>query len=105
MRLYVTCPNDQQKIYVDIKAKHQIHIIPFDIECPYDGEIHHYTKDDVEAEPKLGTVAGGAIVGGLIGLLGGPIGVILGGAAGAMLGANAEDEENRNVREFYEGGY
>ena len=87
-----------------MKARHQIHITPFNIECPYDKEIHYYTQDDVKAEPELGTVAGGVLVGGLIGLLGGPIGVILGGAAGGMIGTSAENEERRKVREFYEGG-
>lgn len=106
MKLYVTCRlNPQQKIYVDIKARHRIHITPFNIECPYDREIHYYTKDDVYAELELGTVGGGALVGGLIGILGGPIGVILGGMAGAMIGASSEEEEKRRVREFYEGGY
>lgn len=105
MRLYVTCPISQEKIYVDIKAKHRVHITPFTIECPHDGGIHHYTWDDVEAEPGRGTVAGGALVGGLIGLLGGPIGVVLGGTAGALIGANTGDEEKRKVREFYSGGY
>ncbi len=106
MRLFVKCRKFEQNIiYVDIKAKHRIHITPFSIVCPYDGEIHYYNRDDVNAEPELGNVGGGALVGGLIGLLGGPIGVILGGMAGAMIGASSEEEERRRVREFYEGGY
>lgn len=105
MRLYVICPNIRQRIYLSFIVENRSQIYEsFTIQCPYDRQTHTYRREDVKAEPTLGSSIGGTILGGLIGvLLGGPIGAILGGGAGLVIGSNTEEEERRRVRRFYEG--
>lgn len=105
MRLYVNCPNTDKRIYLSltVETRSQIDEI-FTVRCPYDGETHTYRREDVKAQPTFGVSIGGAILGGLIGaVLAGPLGAILGGGAGLFVGSNAEAEERRRVRRFYEG--
>ena len=59
-----------------------------------------YSNRNVFAEAEAGQTTGGAVLGGLVGLLGGPIGLILGGAAGAMLGAANENSEQTKANRF-----
>jgi len=105
MRLYVTCPNTKRRIYLSLIVEKRSQIQePFGIDCPFDNETHWYNREDVNAEPSLGTSAIGTILGGLVGaIVGGPIGAILGGGAGLVIGNNNEEEERRRVRNFYEG--
>lgn len=102
MRLYVVCPNTRLRIYLANVVEYRSQLIPwFTLSCPHEyGVYHQYSRNDVIAEPELGSLAGGAVAGGLVGLLGGPIGIILGGMIGAALGASAEDEERIRVRRF-----
>lgn len=105
MRLYVICPNTNQRIYLSFVVERRSQIYEsFTVRCPYDEQTHSYGREDVEAEPTIGSSIGGAILGGIVGgLLAGPIGAILGGGAGLLMGSNAEEEERRRVRRFNEG--
>ena len=49
-----------------------------------DGQVE--VKDDVEDRPYAGT-AGGGVVGLLIGIIGGPLGILIGGATGLLVGS------------------
>jgi len=104
MRLYVVCPDKNQRIYLSIVVQRRSEVDEiFTVRCPYDGQTHAFRRGDVEAEPSLGASIGSAIIGGLIGaLVAGPLGAILGGGAGLAVGNNAEEEERRKVRQFYE---
>lgn len=46
----------------------------------------YYTIDNLNAESSSNDTAGGAVIGGLLGLLGGGTGVIVGGIAGGIIG-------------------
>ena len=108
MRLYVKCKKDSsKKIYLSVYAETPKELIQkiggyrFDIECPYCGEIHTYSINEVRAEKgPLSAVPAGAIIGGIIGLLGGPLGLLLGGGIGAWMGANADAAEEERVNRF-----
>lgn len=102
MRLYVNCPNTGHRIYLANVVEHRSQLVPwFTLSCPHEpGFYHQYSRNNVIAEPEGGSLAGGAVAGGLVGLLGGPIGIILGGMIGAALGASAEEEEQRRVQRF-----
>lgn len=105
MKFYVVCPNTSRKIYLSltVESRSQIDEL-FTVTCPYDEEMHQYSREDVWAEPKLGASIGGAIVGGLIGaIVAGPLGAILGGGAGIIMGSNTEKEELQKARRFNEG--
>src|SRR5262245_30764648 len=63
-----------------------------------DEDGHVEIKDRV-GDPDFGATAGGGLVGLLIGILGGPLGVLLGGATGLMVGslydlADAQDTDS-----------
>jgi hypothetical protein len=102
MRLFVLCPNTKQKIYLTNVVEHRTQLIPlFTLSCPYEhGLYHQYSSNDVIPEAELGSLTSGAIAGGLVGLLGGPEGIIIGGMIGAALGASKEEEERRKVQRF-----
>ena len=105
MKLYVVCPNTSRQIYLSLTVERRSQIDEyFTVTCPYDEEIHEYSREDVRAEPTLGASIGGAIIGGLVGaIVAGPLGAILGGGAGIIIGSNTEKEELQKVRRFNEG--
>lgn len=105
MRLYVICPTTGQRIYLALVVERRSEIDEsFSVRCPHDQETHTYRREDVNAEPTFGASIGGAILGGILGgLIAGPLGAILVGGTGLFLGSNAEEEERRRVRRFYEG--
>lgn len=105
MKLSVVCPETKRRIYLSsiVERRSQIDEF-FTVQCPFDGHTHSYSRHEVKAEPTLGSSVGGAILGGLIGaIVAGPLGAILLGGMGLATGTNAEKEERRKVRQFYEG--
>jgi hypothetical protein len=99
------------KLYLQGHCGHRIYLtspattrseIPawFQLQCPQDQSFYLYSSRSVVAQPESGHTAGGAFLGGIVGLLGGPIGLILGGAAGAMLGAANENTEVAKANRF-----
>ena len=55
---------------------------------------------DVQAISTAGTTGIGAVLGGLIGLFGGPIGVIIGSALGGFIGHSADQADQARVKNF-----
>ena len=99
------------RLYVEGHCGHRIHLtspaltrseLPpwFQIQCPQHQTVGMYWASTVFAQPDAGQTTGGAVIGGLVGLLGGPIGLILGGAAGALLGAANETNEQARANTF-----
>ena len=102
MRLYLQgqCGH---KIYLTSPAQTRAELPGwFQLQCPHDQQAGYYANQNVFAEPESGQTAGGAILGGLVGLLAGPIGLILGGAAGASFGAATEKTELARANRFNE---
>lgn len=110
MRLFVKkCENCHQKIYLNVFARTRKKLRleigeSFEVKCNHCDYIGTYWVDDVWAEEGPPSLPAGAVIGGLIGLLGGPLGLIFGGGVGALLGANADENENRMVRRFNKSG-
>jgi len=103
MRLYVVCPSTSRLIYLSNKATSRQNLPElFVVRCPFEGVSHTYRRINVNAEPERGVQIGGAILGGIIGLIGGPLGLIVGGLAGAFLGDKIENSEARQARLFNE---
>jgi uncharacterized membrane protein len=81
----------------ELDSQDQIHVIEMSVVTRRDdGRIE--VKDDVGDDVPVGT-AGGGLVGLLIGILGGPVGLLLGGATGLFAGslydlADAEDTDS-----------
>ncbi|MFZ5500925.1 MAG: hypothetical protein ACOY58_03320 [Candidatus Micrarchaeota archaeon] len=104
MRLYVVCRKCNTKIYFRSEAKTR-HELPhhFELSCNVLLCRHKeiYTPGDVIAEPNL-SASSGALLGGLIGLVGGPEGAIICGILGAGIGEKIERDEHEAVRRFNE---
>lgn len=101
MRLFVKCPSTKKRIYLSINVESRRDLPKrFSIKCPYESAHHEYKRIDVCAEPEKGTQVGGALLGGLIGLVGGPLGLVIGGLAGAFLGDRIEKSEASEAHAF-----
>ena len=108
MRLYIqNCRSRScnKRIYLNVVAPTRDELsrrtgYNFQIRCPYCGNYSYYTVNDVFAEIGPRTTTTGAVVGGLIGLIGGPLGMVLGGSLGALWGSSADEEEHKKVNRF-----
>ncbi|MCL4373205.1 hypothetical protein M1384_04035 [Candidatus Parvarchaeota archaeon] len=78
----------------------------FKLSCPNNvcKKEHEYKREDVIAEPSNGTGAGGAVVGGLLGLVGGPLGLIIGAIIGGVIGASTDQSDSEAANKFNSGG-
>jgi hypothetical protein len=101
MRLYAVCKQCREKIYLR-KVVSTRSDLPLSFHLLHQNCAHldYYTSQDVMAESGTPATLGGAAIGGLIGLLGGPLGLILGGATGAFLGASSDADEEKHVKKF-----
>ena len=101
MKLYVIHPKTGQKIYLNITAKDRQ-------ELAYKIESKNFTinnisfnVNDVYAEAENNNGLTGAIVGGLLGVMAGPIGMLIGTTAGYWL-ASEKYSEAGQVKHFNE---
>lgn len=99
MRLFVKSPNGQ-KIYLKIKARTRSELRQRIGKDVFSIRGVKYKISDVFAESGSNSTITGAVLGGVIGLLGGPIGVLSGATAGGLLGYNDEERENELVDRF-----
>lgn len=98
MKLYVTLNN--QKVYLNITASTRYELSR-KIGYPwFTIQGYRYHVNQVEAESENANTTGGAVVGGLLGLLGGPIGVIAGGVVGGLIGSSNDQNEREKARTF-----
>ena len=103
MRLFVKAKGTQEKIYLNVQAATRFELVNL-IGSPWftaNGQPYHV--NDVDAEVDVNNTASGAIVGGLIGLMAGPLGIIAGGLIGGMLGNAGDKGENQKVINFKNG--
>jgi hypothetical protein len=102
------------KIYVVDTSGHRIYLIlPSQIErrsqlptnftayCKYCRRIYTFTRNDVMVESDLeNATVGGATLGGLIGILGGPYGILFGAAIGTAIGRYLHENDLERIRNF-----
>lgn len=104
MKLYMDCHCCGKKIYLDSNAETRYDLLnqwgpTFQIMCPHCKQQSFYDVNEVNGEFD-NKAAPGAVVGGLIGLLAGPIGLIAGGTLGGLIGNNISDAEKKKVERF-----
>ena len=99
MKLFVRDSNNR-KIYLNLLANSRDELA---FKIGYEwfnlrGETYHV--NDVYAESDSSNTAGGAIIGGLIGLLTGGAGALIGGMLGGVIGNSSDNEDLQRVRAF-----
>lgn len=99
MRLYVKDKNNK-KIYLRKKARSRYELAHKIGSARFTLRGNKYSVNDVKAEADTHDLATGAIIGGVIGLLGGPIGVLTGGTIGGLIGRSSDSDEINQVRTF-----
>ncbi len=106
MKLFLYCHHCGRKIYLASKAKTRGQLARqwghnFALECPHCSNFGTYSVNQVYGEKTTqGNTLPVAVIGGLIGLVGGPAGVLAGGTIGGILGKTADDKELIEVRRF-----
>ncbi|MCT4636577.1 MAG: hypothetical protein N4A72_02620 [Bacteroidales bacterium] len=98
MRLFVRNINGE-KVVLDISASTRKQLAS-KIGFKFYVKGEPYTVDDVVAEPSSNDTAGGAVIGGLLGLLGGGVGVLIGGVAGGLIGGIRDEDEKKSINHF-----
>lgn len=107
MQLYLNCPHCRKKIILKSEAttRNELSIqwgFSFSIDCPHCHQQNAHSVHDILAEPSSNSAPGGAILGGLIGLLIGPEGALIGSAIGGAIGYNSDSNEKKMVQHFNE---
>lgn len=106
MKLFMYCCYCRRKIYLASQAKTRNQLAaqwgnPFNLKCPHCRRNGLYLVEQVYAEKSTqNSSLPIAVIGGLIGLLGGPVGALAGGAIGGLVGKTADDKEVNEVVQF-----
>lgn len=99
MRLYVLNRITNEKIYLKVEASTRPHLAKI-IGKTFGVNGHKYSVNDVYAETGSSSTAAGAVVGGLLGILGGPIGILVAGGLGTIVGSGFDSDDKKKVRVF-----
>lgn len=101
MKLFINSKSTEQKIYLNLSAN-----VRNDLRIRFGGDYFTigdgfiYTVHEVFAEGESNNTAGGAVIGGLLGVLGGPLGLLVGAGLGGMIGNSSDQDENKRVNTF-----
>lgn len=107
MKLFVRrCDTCGQKVYLNITAYSRSQLRQrfggeyFFIICNHCRHRNTYGVSNVFAETENDSAIAGGLIGGILGLIAGPAGMLIGGGLGALVGNNSDDEEKRRVHFF-----
>lgn len=100
MKLFVTNPKTNQKVYLNMLASTRRELAGLIGSSWFYLVGERYHVHNVVAESENNNTAAGAIVGGLIGALSGSFGVLIGGSIGGALGSEKDKEERQKVEYF-----
>lgn len=96
MKLYVVSPYNQ-KIYLNLAASSREELYRHLGSKRFQLMGNIYNVNQVYAETSDDNTSTGVVVGGLIGILGGPVGIVIGSALGGLIGNQSDDTENERV--------
>ncbi len=99
MKLYVITANNK-KVYLNLAASTRTELQNLIGGTHFYLGNTYYSIDNVYAEKSSNDTAAGAVVGGALGALGGPIGILVGTALGGLIGNSSDEEENIKVEKF-----
>ncbi len=106
MKLYVRSKaNRNKKIYLRAKARSRTGLAKRLGKSSFKIRGYIYSVNEVFAEKEGSDTATGALIGGILGILGGPIGFIVGTTTGGLVGNSSENQEDEAVRYFNKSRY
>lgn len=106
MRLLIPkCNICNEKIYINIIGETRQELVSkvghnFKVKCDACNNINYYSVYDITAEKGISRTPTGAILGGIIGIIGGPLGIILGSGIGTLLGGASDINEKGRIDNF-----
>src|SRR5580704_15671056 len=97
MKLYVWDGANQQKVNLNLLASSRNELANLIGSQWFSLNGRNFHVNNVIAEAETNSTAAGAVVGGLIGLLAGPIGILAGGLLGGAMGSEGDKAEVQRV--------
>lgn len=103
MKLYVNCKRTNNRIYLTFNNLVYERIdIPSQlyIRCPHHDKEYYSNRDVIAEVSNIIEVGSGALLGGLVGALAGPTGVIVGAGLGSIITRISKQHDIEAVRRF-----
>lgn len=106
MKLFCKCNICHKKMTLDVVTQSRQQLanvrgVSFNAACPYCNNQSHYHVNSIRAESSYQKAAGaGAVIGGVLGILAGPIGIFIGAAAGGLGGGGIRLTDKNEVDFF-----
>jgi len=100
MKLFVIDKQTKEKKYLGVSASSRGELFTILGSPSFVLESKVYHVNEVLAEMEDSNTTAGVIIGGLIGILGGPIGIITGATIGGMIGNSNDSTEKEKISAF-----
>lgn len=100
MKLYITDKQTGEKKYLGVSASSRGELFQILGSTSFILEGKVYDVNDVFAEIEDSNTTAGVVIGGLIGILGGPIGMITGATIGGIIGNSNDTTEKERISTF-----
>ena len=101
MKLYVVRRGSNKRVYLNRTATTRDDLrIQFGGDYFTIGDGHIYDVSEVRAISDSSGTAGGAVIGGLLGLLAGPGGLLIGAGLGGAIGNSTDNDDQKRVKIF-----
>lgn len=100
MKLYVLDRSNRSKIPLKIIASDRRNLTKILGTSKFVLNGTLYSVNDVQAEPTTDNAAVGGLLGGVVGAVAGPAGIIIGGVLGAAIGQDQVDKDKREAEVF-----
>lgn len=100
MRFFVTNKATRQKVYIALVANTRDDVRRQFPSGWFSVHNYDYHVSEVVAEPDVYNVPPRAVIGGLIGILAGPVGMVVGAGMGGATGYNKNNQEKRLANLF-----
>lgn len=100
MKIYIEDKETKEKIYLNVKANTRSELAKQLGSKRFKAKNKMYYVNQVRAERGSDNTSAGMILGGVLGLFGGPVGMAVGGALGTILGKEQDQKELKEVEEF-----
>jgi hypothetical protein len=100
MKLFVRNKKSNEPLYINVSVSSR-----YEFAVKYGSTFRlndgfTYSIDDIYAESESGNTTAGMIIGGVLGLLAGPVGIVIGASLGGVVGNNNDETDKERVDNF-----